>query len=864
MPDLGESLRFLPYLRRGLAAGAARAPGESHLHKTVGVQVVDEHGRDLVPAAVTQRVPLAGPGDVIGLDPSEIGRVVPAPGEPAFDDNLLPFIEFKEPDLPWRYSIDTPAAGRLLPWLALLAIPQSDPRRPIAVERIRVQGRDVQKVSAPVDLLPLLDELWAWAHVQLAPGANVRALDADPSATCARLLCPVRLRPRTAYLATLVPAYEAGRRAALGLRVETDHLRLWSAADAVGGVLKLPVYHSWSWTTGEGGDFEELLDRVMRRMARKPAPRPGALGFREVDGRAPAIFGDAWRPDDDRFHVEGALIPLEGDPPAPSKAEPAFGEFLRDELLSRFDDSRGDPLVRLPLYGEDFIGDPAAELAAGLDAGWFAELNLVRKHRVAASLGAKAVRGDQERLVAECWRQAGEARRADELVHRATIGALLGTRLEDKHLRPLSAERALLFSAPLHDRAPRSGASYRALLDQTGAADLLAHATRRVFARRVGFGASGAHNGRTRADLAAFVGARVEPRPPRVANSQRQRVLRSPLRPDAIAVQPVAIDAIARDGFAPARDVLRRLSARITDGGQPLAALAVRRVRPELRLPAYEYLAAIGPDALVRNLDAMEPDSVLLLREHPAFIHAFLAGLNHELVRELRWRGYRLDGAPTVFRHFWESLAPDPSSAADIAAIATWGRSCLAAPALRGDGGTSGRIVLALKSDLVRRYPDFLLHLLRVPRGASFAAVERAIVELNQGAHGASPDVFEPVFRAIVGATSLFGFDRTRDQLRDRAHAYYFVLSQPHALPTFGLDAPTGTAGPGTVEIGELSWDHVELAAGSWVCARRLKAGQVSRPWSADNTSARIALCLFQAPFQAVISADDFLALEDP
>jgi hypothetical protein len=54
-----------------------------------------------------------GPGDVIGLERAEIALRVPAPNSVGFAPNLMPFVELRSADLPWRMS-----AGAT-PWLAL-------------------------------------------------------------------------------------------------------------------------------------------------------------------------------------------------------------------------------------------------------------------------------------------------------------------------------------------------------------------------------------------------------------------------------------------------------------------------------------------------------------------------------------------------------------------------------------------------------------------------------------------------------------------------------------------------------------------------------------------------------------------------
>ena len=55
-----------------------------------------------------------------------------------------------------------------------------------------------------------------------------QSLAGDPALTVSRLLCPRRLDPLTEYLACVVPAFELGRKAGLGLPINPRTKRNWS------------------------------------------------------------------------------------------------------------------------------------------------------------------------------------------------------------------------------------------------------------------------------------------------------------------------------------------------------------------------------------------------------------------------------------------------------------------------------------------------------------------------------------------------------------------------------------------------------------------------------------------------------------
>jgi hypothetical protein len=139
---------------------------------------------------------------------------------------------------------------------------------------------EIKPPAKPADELPDLGESWAWAHAQVAgsvaDASPEGALRSRPDLTVSRLLCPRRLQPGTAYIACVVPAFEIGLKAGLGLPIaEGDEQRLlpsWRSGPESPNEMTLPVYYSWEFSTGTSGDFESLvraLVRIDRSCARK-------------------------------------------------------------------------------------------------------------------------------------------------------------------------------------------------------------------------------------------------------------------------------------------------------------------------------------------------------------------------------------------------------------------------------------------------------------------------------------------------------------------------------------------------------------------------------------------------------------------
>src|SRR6185503_17764261 len=123
------------------------------------------------------------------------------------------------------------------------------------------------------------------------------------------------------------------------------------------------------------------------------------------------------------------------------------------ELLDAIADPSGsdpdDGAVGPPLYGAWTINRFGVRTATG----WFRELNLDPRTRVAAGLGAEVVRREQEDLMTACWEQVGSVLAANTLLSRAELSIQASTRLHLRSIGRLAPARALTYAAPLSGRA---------------------------------------------------------------------------------------------------------------------------------------------------------------------------------------------------------------------------------------------------------------------------------------------------------------------------------------------------------------------------------------------------------------------------
>jgi hypothetical protein len=162
---------------------------------------------------VETTIDIYGPGEVTALDTDQIVRMEPEPATTEFPPNYFPLVEFDSPYLPWQFSPErADDQGRNRPWLCLVVVP----REPTELEPPGTGALPVLQTS--VDQLPDPAETWAWAHAQLVGDGNPEGEFASRSTrTVSRLLCPRNLSPKTKYRACIVPTFEPGRRAGLGM-----------------------------------------------------------------------------------------------------------------------------------------------------------------------------------------------------------------------------------------------------------------------------------------------------------------------------------------------------------------------------------------------------------------------------------------------------------------------------------------------------------------------------------------------------------------------------------------------------------------------------------------------------------------------
>jgi hypothetical protein len=267
---------------------------------------------------------------------------------------------------------------------------------------------------------------------------------------------------------------------------------------------------------------------------------------------------------------------------------------------------------------------------------------------------------------------------------------------------------------------------------------------------------------------------------------------------------------------------------------------------------------------LLPGMDLVPSNTIALLKTNPALIEAYMVGLNHEMSRELLWRGFPTDQRGTYFRQFWDAGGDElPTTDAqrearfDITRITSW-----AADSLLGShsarGSAVGQMVLLIRGDLLRRYPRAMVYALESVWSPDGTRRELGTTERY------------PIFRATQAPDiTMLGFPLTEADVRGADNkagghpGWFFVLQEQPTEPRFGMDVAT-TYGGTPAHWPDLTWgnlapDEAALKQIVYVPIDGLLKNTVvdQIPWG--KNSAHMATITRQPPFRVAVHARTWL-----
>jgi hypothetical protein len=278
----------------------------------------------------------------------------------------------------------------------------------------------------------------------------------------------------------------------------------------------------------------------------------------------------------------------------------------------------------------------------------------------------------------------------------------------------------------------------------------------------------------------------------------------------------------------------RSLLAEVIDGLEVVATMDRILAAPDLPAPVYEYLARYDRDRFLPGVDVIPPNAITLLETNPQFVEAFMVGMNHEMNRELLWREYPTDRRGTPFRHFWGWL----DGGADIIPIHTWPPANILGRNARG--GEGGQLVLLVRGDLLRRYPNTVVYAWRAEAGRLKDPPQRA-------------DLVAPVFAGRFDPDfTFFGFPLTDADLE--GDAWFFVLQEQPTEPRFGFDESVGAA-PGPIgKWSDATWEHTGTAPGAHlILAGNPLSGQAHGGVTFGANAGHLAAIALQKPVRVAV-----------
>lgn len=923
---------FLPWVRQGVASkinnledlDSSYVAGPSE-RASITVSV-DLEADGTAAGTVSRDVKLAGPGDVIGLSPDSILRMEPVPGTENFEDNYLAYIEFYEEDLPWRYTPAMPQGNgpKLRPWLYLLVVKAAE----FSLEDGRYnQPLPYLKLTAS-DALPAdARDSWAFAHVQvnedlLEAGnylTNLQAAVAEnPDLAHSRLLSPRKLEPDSNYTAFLIPAYEVGRLAGLGR--DTAGVDAWLPSWGHAGYDDLhPIYHSWSFATGSGGDFESLVTKLEARVL------PPEVGVRQLDIQEAAQELSANI--NEEFTGIGGALKTEYTSNYPFTSTD-FETALEDLLNLQEEQSDGtvtatDPIVTPDLYGRWH----AAEQKVPTADGWVRTLNLDPGLRAAAGLGARVVREHQDRFMEFAWEQAGQIIEANRAIGFAELAAEATGSMYERHLKSQPDGRLLTMTSSLHRTQTLGNLSMKVIADNSKMhSSTFSPTLHRILRPNGKFRkrfdgldlelVQNTSNGTVALNLPKTVidsgtatavfhsNADIEvlaTENPANLNSEASDnpfiALRAHLDEyteagpkDDLLLSPLRAGLL--EVMDPEKAIVAPLAARLqlesNMVGPSATTLKPVMAHPIFPLPTYPYLNEISADFIIPNIAQIPDNSMTLMVPNLEFIEAFMVGMNHEMSRELLWREYPTDQRGTYFRHFWDktdnpevlntgtSLASD---AYDIDPIDTWAvTSALGSHEIEPLGGQSvpvggsPKVFLLVRGELLRKYPDAIIYAQKAVWQNGVGGSPDLSAPRQLDTSGAADSILFPHFKASAGNdVAFFAFDLTVAEAKGAQTVsdpgWFFVIRERAGKTRFGLDVATAYSGSAATSWSDLTWGHLSGPA-SFTDMQNISlanpnadantlTGNNMAVWA--NSSADMANILFQDPVLIAYHATDML-----
>ena len=735
----------LPYYRKGLS-NSITSSGQLKQHRaTLKVNLGVELNKKIDDTRVEklldgQEIQLMGPTDVKSVQKKAISRISPPEGaKTRLFKGYLPYIEFFEEDLPWRYTPVSTTDADFRPWMTLIAVKEDEVSFHVNSNGTKLATLQIGSEKRYGEIFPNAKLLFNVAHVQIDSAVEVTRenvndlLDENPDCGISRILCTSTLEENSTYVALLIPTYELGRLAGLGQSF--DGVKLGKCAwetllanqanqNQRPDGLTFPVYFKWKFHTSIGkADFVTLASRLFFT-GEKEYDQMNA--YLDVDISQSGL-GNVHYDEEKVVDVPAALM-LDKKNPEPRKEDNSYTEALKDllELNPVLKENETgeinmeeDPWIVPPVYGARHLLTTQAQFANNqIDV--VKEVNLQLKNRVAAGMGSTIVKKNQEQFVNRAWKKVEKINQLNQAIREyyqmKQVNEKATAKYSEKARKGEASEKNKVLLMDVANRSLQTAGIYR---NQVSADNLL-DASKGM--TPVSQQKQSVKSGITVKELSALFSTEVWEKilgedyiegQLDDLNSYISTQLKMDLKADESceeenpeAINPDAIgenrvdEILAKYGYTEDN----QLSANL-DSKYPVMAY------PDFLEPTFYYLREYSASYVVPSAASLLKDSITYFRTNPQFEEAFLMGMNTEMGQELLWREYPTDQRGSYFRKFWDQEdLPDKGQLDkyyDVKRLHQWkgslGQNHMA--------GKNGMLVFVIRGELMQSYPSTSVYL---------------------------------------------------------------------------------------------------------------------------------------------------------
>jgi hypothetical protein len=281
---------------------------------------------------------------------------------------------------------------------------------------------------------------------------------------------------------------------------------------------------------------------------------------------------------------------------------------------------------------------------------------------------------------------------------------------------------------------------------------------------------------------------------------------------------------------------------------QPVDPIEPIMAAPEFPQPMYAPLRDLSPDYVLPGVELVPPDTMGIVLANHQFIEGYLAGLNHEMARQLLFNGYLTDQRGSYFRQFWDvsayvRQAGDPTDPAALAELLkdiplehTWDKSLALGEHPNRTDVPLNNVVLLVRGELFKRYPNCIV----------FAGKAKRNPDGTRGLD--DTDERYPIFRGTLPPDITFlGFNLSLDDARGGTptapEGFFFVFQEQPSEPRFGLE-PTEAGNP-TTDWADLAWTNFGGGGGDGGIFQLPDLGRTTRAQTIKFSPWRLASQVF-------------------